>query len=363
MSVAFVTTVTRSYIPLARVLMESVRRHHPDARRVVLQIDGELEMVADAEVLQPTDLVTDPVEWAVLTGIYNPLELSTALKALLLINELHSAEQVIFLDPDMRLFQPADTALTALREGVGTLFTPHQSKPPVHARNRDLYEWGSKAMGAYNTGFVGVTAASGPFLTWWDSRLRRDCVADVRKQHWVDQKMVDLAPSYFDVDIFRDPAYNVGWWNLEERPLSRSGDTWLVAGVPLVLMHYSGVRPAKPKNSEGDLPYLVYSERNAVVDHPEQVDAIRQLESKYIADLMEAGYAELSGVPYAYDVTASGRTLSARDRKRYRQLVLETELDGRTPPLPDQLPREPLSWKIWALGDAARDRLHTLRAR
>lgn len=359
----FVTTVTRSYVPLARVLMASVQELHPEARRVVLQVDGDPEVVGDAEILRPSDVIADPDELTVLAGIYNPLELSTALKPQLLLRELGSADRVIFLDPDMRLFQRADAALEALASGTGTLLTPHQLVPPVSFRNRELYEWGSKAMGAYNTGFVGVTAASVPFLEWWDSRLRRDCVADTRKQHWVDQKIMDLAPSYFDLDVFRDPAYNVGWWNLEERPLGRVGEMVTVSGVPLVLMHYSGVRPAKPKNLEGDLPYLVYSERNAVIGRPAEMVVVRALEADYIADLMAAGYAELSKVPYGFAVTPGGRVWTDRDRQRYRKLVMAAEGRGETPPTPDELPREPLTWKLWAVGVWVRDGLQKLSER
>lgn len=363
MSVTFITTVTRSYIPLARVLMESVQQLHPDARRVVVQVDGELEEVGDADVIRPADLITDPHELAILAAIYNPLEFSTALKPVFLLHELKSADEVIFLDPDMRLFQPVDHALEKLRSGTGTLLTPHQLVPPKSFHNRELYEWGSKAMGAYNTGFVGVTQASIAMLEWWDDRMRRDCVADTRRQHWVDQKIMDLAPSYFELDIFRDPGYNVGWWNLEERPLSLREGTWMAGDVPLVLMHYSGVRPAKPKNAGEDLPYLVYAKTNAVVEQPEQMTLIRTLEKEYVDDLMAAGYAELSKVPYGYDVTASGRTLSPLDRRRYRELVLSAEMEGRTAPLPDELPREPLSWKLRGLYYETRDRADRMGVR
>lgn len=362
MAVTFVTTVTRSYIPLARVLMRSVQETHPEARRVVLQVDGEPEAVGDAEILRPSEVIPDAVELAVLAGIYNPLEFSTALKAQLLLRELASTDRVIFLDPDMRLFQRADAALAALDSGTGTLLTPHQLRPPKY-ENRVYYEWDIKAVGAYNTGFVGVTPASVPFLEWWDSRLRRDCLADQRGQHWVDQRMVDLAPSYFGLDIFRDPAYNVGWWNLEERPLGRVGDTVMVGDVPLVLMHYSGVRPAKPKVLDGELPYLVYRPQNAVIGRPAEMAVIRALEADYIADLMAAGYAELSQVPYGLASTPRGRVLSARDRRRYRKLVVSAEERGEDPPLPDDMPREPLSWKLRGLGLWGRDELQKLRER
>ena len=37
---AIVTTVTQSYVPLARVLMASAAKHHPEAARCVVVLDG-----------------------------------------------------------------------------------------------------------------------------------------------------------------------------------------------------------------------------------------------------------------------------------------------------------------------------------
>ena len=360
MATTFVTTVTRSYIPLARVLMQSVQKFHPEARRVVVQMDGEQETVLDAEIIRPSDLVPDPHELAVLTAMYSVYEFPNTLKPRLLLRELESADLVVFLDPDTRLFQPMDIALKQLAEGPGVLLTPHQVAAPSAYRKWESYEWLLKTVGVFNLGFLGVSQAGIPFLQWWDKRLRRDCLADPRKMHWADQRIIDLAPSYFDVGILRDPAYNVGWWNLEERSLTRQGDTWMVGDEPLVQMHYSGVRPALEKKSEGDPPYLIFPENAAVADKPDEMEALRKIEADYVNDLMAAGYAELSKVPYGFNVTAGGRELSPRDRRRYRGLVLSAESRGEIPPSPDLLPREPLSWKLRGVAEKARDRFQLI---
>lgn len=333
LSIAIVTTVSRSYVPLARILMRSVAQFHPDARRVVVQLDGPEEEIAGAEVIRPSDLITDPHELAVQAAMYHPIEFATALKPRLLMKMLETADVAIFLDPDMQVFHPLTVAIEALESGAGTLLTPHRVTAPDYD-NRNLYEWGFKAWGAYNTAFVGVTASSLPFLTWWDSRLSRDCLTDVRHFHWVDQRIVDLAPSYFDIDLLKDLGYNVCWWNLEERPLKRVGSAWTVGGVPLVVMHFSGVRPGKPK---GELPSLFHSPESKAAHDPDQVAAVTQLEDQYVADLLAEGSAELSAVPYGLGATPGGRILTRGQRQRYRNRVLAAEARGDVAPLPDDV--------------------------
>ena len=126
MPVAFVTTVTTSYVALARVLMKSVAEQHPDSLRFVVIIDdhpGVDVIIDDATVLSPSDLVSDETELRVLQTIYKPIEFATALKPKLLLFALARAEKAIFVDPDMRLFQPMTSALQLLDEGTGTLLT------------------------------------------------------------------------------------------------------------------------------------------------------------------------------------------------------------------------------------------------
>lgn len=330
MKPAVVTIVTRNYIPLARVLMESAARSFPESQRYVLLLDGPDETIADAQILRMSDILS-PEEELIQQYIYMPYQLATGLKPKFLMHMLQSVDQVFFLDPDMRLFQPMTAAVEALSTGAGTLFTPHRLTPPA-LDNRDVYEWAFKMYGTYNAGFVGVTRASLPFLEWWDSRLRRDCIQDAEGGHWLDQKIADLAPAYFDIDLLKDPAYNVGWWNLEERPIHREGETWYAGSAPLVLMHFSSVRPNLPAPA---LPYLVYTPASKVASDLVAVASLRDLEQAYIASLYAAGYAELGAEPFAYNTTPGGRPFSRDDREHYRELVLAAEARGETPPHPD----------------------------
>ncbi len=334
MTMTVVTTVTRSYLPFASVLMESVATHHPEASRLVLLLDGEKEPLEHAEIVRPADVVADQLELEILQGIYTPIEFATALKPALLMHALRSSDTVVFLDPDMRLFGPMTAALTCLRNQTGTLLTPHRVVPPAYER-RGLFEGTLLIYGTYNTGFVGATDASHPFLLWWESRLRRDCLADYRNWFWVDQRIADLAPGYFDLDIFRDPTYNVGWWNLDERQLRYVDEVWCVGDERLVLMHYSGVRPIAGRGSQ---PQLLHSEEHPVARDATLLAATRRLEDEYVEDLLRAGYERYAGAAYGLDVTPGGRRLTPDERRRYREHVVFAESQGRTPPSPDDIP-------------------------
>ena len=338
MRIAFATTVSRTYLPLARVLMDSVAAHHSDSARYVLVLDDGPGLTADAEILRPFDLIDDHLELTIRQTIYHPIEYATALKPMLLRHLLKDADQVFFIDPDIRLFQPITAAVDLLSSGAGTVLTPHRVSPPVF-EDRALYEGLLKSYGTYNTAFVGVTDASLPLLEWWDSRLKRDCLADLRRFEWVDQKVMDLAPSYFEFDLLRDQGYNVAWWNLDERPIRRENGTWYTGPVPLVALHYTGVRPVLKR---GGLPQLIHSSRNKASQDPAQLQHIQVLEDNYVADIKRAGYDDYTRGGYGLSATPGGRPLSLGARRGYRQLVLAAEARGDRAPLPDDMSWSPI---------------------
>jgi hypothetical protein len=62
-----------------------------------------------------------------------------------------------------------------------------------------------------------------------------------------DQRWLDLAPAMFpDVSIQRGAGYNVAYWNIAHRTLSRGADgNMLVNGEPLRFFHFSGYDPLR----------------------------------------------------------------------------------------------------------------------
>ena len=100
--------------------------------------------------------------------------------------------------------------------------------------------------GVYNLGFIGVGPSAVPFLRWWEERLMRDAISAPEQMLFTDQRWVDFVPSYFDHHIIRDPGFNVAYWNLDARKISKDEDRYLVNGQPLRFFHFSGYRPETP---------------------------------------------------------------------------------------------------------------------
>ncbi len=156
--------------------------------------------------------------------------------------------------------------------------------------------------GAYNLGFIAVSDAkdSLEFLDWWSERLRTDCIVDTDRGDFVDQRWIDLVPGMVpSFELLRDPAYNVAYWNLHSRALSRNGAGYEVGGEPLRFFHFSGYDPLKP---------------HTLSKHQDRIDLVslpvlRELCDAYAAELLDQGYAKAIEWPYTYTETADGLPL------------------------------------------------------
>src|SRR5205807_3009823 len=111
--------------------------------------------------------------------------------------------------------------LGVLSAAHGVVVTPH-SVEPIPLDGETPTELQIQRSGVYNTGFIGVGRDGGGFLDWICERARRDFVLDRDAGIWFDQRWFDFVPLFFDGHIERGRAYNVAYWNLHERELSRA---------------------------------------------------------------------------------------------------------------------------------------------
>ncbi|EQD79714.1 glycosyl transferase group 1, partial [mine drainage metagenome] len=176
--------------------------------------------------------------------------------------------------------------------------------------------------GTYNLGFVAVSRAAGPFLAWWQVRLRRDAIVDPRAMLFTDQRWVDLAPGYFPVHILRDPGCNVAYWNLGTRTIAWSGGAYTVNGHPLRFLHFSGYDPDRPhllSRHQGERPRVLLSER----------PLLRSLCDRYRGRLLLAGWGDPDLPAYGYGRVPDGPAIDRLMRRCYRRALLASEADGR----------------------------------
>ncbi len=162
------TIIARNYWAHARVLTRSVLDHHPDAEVTVLVIDEDASTSDPAwhehfDVVGPGDIGLDRDELMRMAGIYDVLELSTALKPWLLRSLLaKDREPVIYLDPDIEVFAPIDEIVTHARD-KGIVLTPHTISPlPLDGYGPT--ELTILQAGTYNLGFIAVGSEADGFL-------------------------------------------------------------------------------------------------------------------------------------------------------------------------------------------------------
>ena len=166
--------------------------------------------------------------------------------------------------------------------------------------------------GTYNLGFIALrnSEESRRFVAWWQGKLLRDCVVDIPRGLFTDQKWIDLVPGmYGDVTIERDSGWNVAYWNLAHRNIVASGDGHHVNGRPLLFFHFSGFVPGARLLSKHQDRFTL-----------ENVSpAMRALADEYAADLQRAGAEECARIPYAFGRFPGGEPISDLVRRCYRQ--------------------------------------------
>lgn len=241
------TSITKSYLPKARVLAKSVKRFHPDWTFVLLYSD-DLPAGFDLEQEPFDDVLTiDQLglpNWKAWAFGHALVELCTAVKgpAAELLAQRPNVDKIMYLDPDIKVFSSL-ASLETLLDQHEILLTPHLLDPEQDINAIRDNEISALKHGVYNLGFFAArTSGQGmDFILWWAERLRFFCRADITNGLFTDQRWCDLAPAFFSgLHIVRDRGCNVATWNIAHRPLSKNDDgVFLVANVPLRFYHFT----------------------------------------------------------------------------------------------------------------------------
>lgn len=310
MSLTFATIISPNYLAYARVLADSIARHEPQARLRVLMVDQPRDELAQAvadsglDVVYATELGLP--DFAQLAYKYDLVELNTALKPTFLKRLLgEGAQEVVYLDPDIRLYAPLEPVRQALQDAQVVL-TPHALAPVMDgARPSDI---DFLRTGSFNLGFVAVRRGdqSLALLDWWERRCLSFGFNDPSFGVFVDQKWLDLAPCYFDsVRVLKHRGCNAAYWNLHERPVTGSIDACRMGPDPLVFFHFSGVDPRNAAQ--------LSRHQNRHV--PKPGTALAQLVADYCADLLAAGHARWAGLGYSFGALRDGSPITPLMRR------------------------------------------------
>ena len=231
------TIIAPNYGAQAMILGESVLKNMPESifRIVVLQdcqdvsyiqrgIDEYLRInnsQGDHKAVSFQDFDWSNFEITNAVNQYDLLEFATSVKPTILSNYIRSGyERVTYLDPDIQVFTDFTNTLDSSKciSVTPHLLTDFPLDSKLPNQQSILYA------GIYNLGFISVKAESLPFLTWWEEKLTLYCSMEVQKGYHVDQRWVDWATCFADIDVVRDPGLNVAYWNLHERTVNGSSE-------------------------------------------------------------------------------------------------------------------------------------------
>lgn len=316
------TLCSNNYLAQALVLAESARKHQPGHQFIIGLTDLKQDDI-DYNAFDCPVLEAAAIEPFIkpLAEKYSIIELNTCVKPsffLYFFSELQAGE-VIYLDPDIRIYSPFTTLEEAFNDH-DILLTPHILTPiPLDERTPD--EPLFLNYGIYNLGFLALkkTEQVLSFLAWWKDRTYQKGYDNPARGLFTDQIWINLVPVFYErVYILRHAGYNMAPWNLHERILhEENGQYHVNTGMPLVFYHFSGFDPARQKIHKN------YS-RFEMDQRPDLVN----LYEGYRQQLTEKKYRDYKTIPCHYvavrqDYLRAQEQLKKEEESvRYQQLPL-----------------------------------------
>jgi len=323
------TIVSANYLAFAATLCTSFKKFHPNIEFYIIFVDNQYSALEEFSYLDAKFFNINDLEIPYLSSFvyrYSILELNTAVKPFtfdyLFRHTRH--ETIIYLDPDIWVHAPLEETFSGLVTAEVSL-TPHIRKP-----YRDDHLPGDTEIlqsGTYNLGYIGLRRSPRvmDFLDWWMDKLFLDCVVDIPKGLFVDQKWIDLIPGFFDqISIIRHPGYNAAYWNLHERPVHHQNGAFFVEDVPLVFFHFSGYSPFTPDRLSK------HQNRHAL----SLTNSLSRLFDAYAAELLKHHHLKASGIPYGFQRLPNGVRLPLHIVRDALQSLLRRQI-GFPDPLND----------------------------
>ncbi len=309
MTVCF-TLCSKNYLAHATALATSFRLHHPEDRLIIGLVDtlsdSEAELVRGYETLQVDHLQEPAIEN--MKARYNIIELNTAVKPYYIdyFFKRLGADKVIYLDPDILLFERLDHVTLAL-DIYSFVLTPH-FMTPLYDRYF-LREQLVLNTGTFNLGFFAIRhdSVGTSLIEWWRKKLYDECLMDQSRGYFVDQKWMNLSICHFEnYCIDKHPGLNVAHWNLHERKIAPApAGKYIVNGcAPLIFFHFSTYKPDQPDAIARAQNRFTFETRPDIVP----------LFQRYQEQLRLHRYGELAALVPVYGRPMPRRTRTLKDR-------------------------------------------------
>ncbi len=308
--ISALTICSFNYISKALVLIDSYKKIHPNHQFTLLIVDKKRETTLqnsqNFNLMWVEDLLLEDFNKYAFT--FDIIEFNTNVKPMAIKHLLKANDIVLYLDPDIQVFSKIDPIIEELSNS-SILITPHTIHPILDGCKPDDSDL--LRFGAYNLGFIAVNKCEEAylFLDWWSDRCLKLGFYEPQLGLAVDQKWIDLAPSFFpNIKISFNVGLNVAFWNLHERNLSKVADQWFVNDVnPLVFFHFSSFNP----NNLEDIAY-----KQTRYECGERQDFI-ELAKEYCENLVKFDFPEFRNQNYAFDYFDDGVYITPIARRFY----------------------------------------------
>lgn len=299
------TSICANYLHKARTLAKSVKENVPGATFIVCLLEKDIPDSAPFEYFDEIVLAKDAWEGNFERFIFKHtiVEASTSVKGQFfryLFKRYEGENQFIYLDPDVYVYSDLIELKEILREKPIVL-CPHLLQPG----NIDM-ELSSTAHGVYNLGFLAVNNSqeAKDFINWWADRLFLFCYDDIGKGIFTDQKWIDLAPCFFNVEILKHRGYDFAPWSLLDCGMYKQDDSVYIKGDKLRFIHFSGFGACTEECMRKWLP---------AGDH-----IFKELYAGYSRTHQLNDLDNVSKTKWSYSVYSSGEKIKDEVRLKYR---------------------------------------------
>lgn len=321
------TIITKNYLAHARVLAESIREHNPGLPPLLVLLADRVDSCFDPnkepfQMIHLEDL-SDLEAVQEMSFYYTPFEFCCALRGCLheYILDRTEAQSWMFLDSDILVLHDLSGIFSQI-DSSSIVLNPHLSAP-ANPEDFEIVEMGMLHAGLFNAGFQGLrrSVETRAFISWFQERLRWYCLDD-HPFLFVDQAWLNHVPLFFGgVSLLHDIGANLGHWNIRGHKISRSQQRFLVDGIPIKFIHFSGWDPGIPDQ---------VSRHNLHLD-TSACPGWDELAAGYARLLYKFGYDTVRKLPYAFHTFDNGIPVCRHHRRAYYGSLRERRWEGGNP--------------------------------
>lgn len=318
------TIVAKNYFASALTLAHSIKQSNPDCTFYIVLADKIDEKIS--EIKDDSYILIEAEKFKIdrfyeMAYKYDVTEFATSIKPFCIeyFQNIRGVEAILYIDPDIYVYEPFDEVFELLKQ-YSAVVTPHILT--MNNVSQDI-ELGLLHSGIYNLGFFGIanTEDARKIVGWWKGKLLDYAYSDIATGLYTDQKWMNLVTiENANIYVLRDYAYNVAWWNFEERniyevsgkPYVRQGET----KKKVVFFHFSGFKVGKDDTISKSESFKLLQNKKEII----------QIFNVYQEKLKDNRYEEFSKLPYAYLTYDNGIVITMLQRRLYRSIIQDDKV-------------------------------------